>query len=126
VATQISTALRDLLQQRLPTLEQVQIVLLLRRDPSRSWTAPDVAAELGSAPEAAAMRLFLLASSGLIVFEPAGLPRYRYQALDSGLDSLLDELANACEHDPGAVAALVGTPSPDPIRSFADAFRLRR
>jgi len=126
VATQISTALRELLQQRLATLEQVEIVLLLRRDPSRSWTAPDVAAELGSAPEAAAMRLFLLASSGLIVFEPAGLPRYRYEALDADLDTLLGELADVCERDRETIAALVGTPSSDPIRSFADAFRLRR
>lgn len=126
VAMQISTGLRELLEQRLASLEQVQIVLLLRRDPSRPWTAPEVARELGSAPEPAAMRLFLLASSGLIACEAAGLPRYRYEPADAGLDALLGELSDVCDHDPAAITALVGAPPPDPIRSFADAFKLRR
>lgn len=126
MANPISTALGELLQQRLSTLEQVEIVLLLRRDPSRSWTAPQVAAELGSAPESAAMRLFLLASSGLIAFEAAGLPRYRYDPADATLDALLGELAEVCERDPQSITSLVGTRAPDPIRSFADAFKLRR
>lgn len=126
VAMQISTGLRELLEQRLASLEQVQIVLLLRRDPSRSWTAPEVARELGSAPEPAAMRLFLLASSGLIAFEAVGLPRYRYDPADPRLDALLGELSAVCDHDLEAITALVEAPPPDPIRSFADAFKLRR
>ena len=60
---QISQALRDLLQQRLTTTNPIEIVLLLRRNPGRSWAAGEVAAELRTAPESAAMRLFLLASS---------------------------------------------------------------
>lgn len=126
VVIQISQTLRDLLQQRLTTTDQIEIVLLLRRNPGRSWAASEVAAELRSAPESAAMRLFLLASSGLVLFEAAGLPRYRYEPADAALDALLAELDTVYADDPVAVTAIVGAPPPDPIRSFADAFRLKR
>ena len=121
----LSDPLIDFLRQRLGTIEQIEIVLLLRGNPDRAWSAPDVAAALRTAPESAAMRLFLLASAGLISFEPAGLPQYRYLAADEATEALLTELANMYERDRAAVAAAVGAPV-DPIRSFADAFKLKK
>lgn len=121
----VSERLREFLQQRLSSLDQIEVVLLLRSDPSRSWTAPEVAARLGTAPEPAAMRLFLLASAGLIVFEATGVPRYRY-ATDAATDALVTELADVCASDQNAVAAIVDTTPRDPIRSFADAFKLKK
>ncbi|HET8796648.1 MAG TPA: hypothetical protein VFO89_03110 [Thermoanaerobaculia bacterium] len=120
-----STALSRFLQQRLTSIDQVQIVLLLRRNPARTWTAPEVAAEVGTPPESAAMRLFLLASSGVIAFEATGIPRYRYAGGDPETDALLQELAEVHEAAPGVIAAIVGAP-PDPLRSFADAFKLKK
>ena len=121
----VSDSLRLFLQQRLATIEQIEIVLLLRSDPARSWPATDVATELRMPPESAAMRLFLLASSGMILFEPSGVPRYRYAAADGEAEGLLGELAETYASDRNAVAAAIGAP-PDPIRSFADAFKLKK
>lgn len=120
-----SDALRTFLQQRLSSIDQIDIVLLLMRDPSRSWTAPEVAAAVGTAPESAAMRLFLLASGGLIAFEPAAIPRYRYAGSDPETHALLTELAELYASNRNDIAALVGAP-PDPLRSFADAFKLKK
>lgn len=122
----ISEGLKEFLRERLSTLEQIEIVLLLRSDPSRSWTAPDVSATLGTPPESAAMRLFLLASSGLLAFEPAGVPRYRYTPTDSATEALVQELADLYGTNRPEVSALVGGPPPDPLRSFADAFKLKK
>ena len=72
------------------------------------------------------MRLFLLASAGLIAFEASGIPRYRYAGLDPETDSLVQELAKVYADDRGAVAAVVQVDSRDPIRSFADAFKLKK
>lgn len=119
----ISEPLQNLLQQRLPSIEQIEIVLLLRRDRTKAWSAPEVAEELRMPQEAAAMRLFLLASSGVLSFEAAGgAPRYRYAGAD---EALVDELAEAYESDRNSVAGAIGAP-PDPIRSFADAFKLKK
>lgn len=122
----ISEELREFLQQRLPSVEQIEIVLLLRSSPERSWTAPEVAARVGTPPESAAMRLFLLASSGLIVFEAAGLPRYRYASSDASVDSVLEELDRQYANERAAVVALIGGPPADPVKSFADAFKLKK
>jgi hypothetical protein len=99
--------------------------MLLRSDPARSWTAPEVAAALGSAPESAAMRLFLLASGGLIAFEPSAIPRYRYATVDADTDAMLQELSEALSEHRDAVIAAVQSPR-DPIRSFSDAFKLKK
>lgn len=123
---EISEGLRTFLEQRLSSLEQIEIVLLLRNDRSRSWTAMDVAKALGTAPEAAAMRLFLLASGGLLAFEASGVPRYRYAGVDPATDALLQELGEVFANDRNAVANIVDTGPRDPIRSFADAFKLKK
>lgn len=120
-----SAALRNFLQQRLTSIDQIEIMLLLMRDPARAWTAPEVAAAVGTPQESAAMRLFLLASGGLITFEAAGTPKYRYASGNAEADAMMSELARLYDTDRNGVAALVGAP-PDPIRSFADAFRLKK
>jgi hypothetical protein len=126
LGVKLSGELRALLEQNLTSIDQVEIVLLLMREPTRSWTAPEVAAALRMAPEAAAMRLFLLASAGIITFEAKGVPRYRYAVSDEPQDLLLRELAELYEKDPGALAAAVNVSPPDPVRSFADAFKLKK
>lgn len=121
----VSEGLRRFLQERLTSPEHIELVLLLRRDRARSWTAPEVANELRIAPETAAMRLFLLASAGLIAFEPSSVPRYRYVA-EAETDALFAELDGVYASDREAILAIVDTGPRDPIRSFADAFKLKK
>lgn len=121
----VSAPLQSFLQQRLPSIEQIEIVLLLRDQRDRAWAATEVAASLGMPAESAAMRLFLLASAGVLLFEASGVPKYRYSSADDATDALITELAEAFENDRPSVAAAVGAP-PDPIRSFADAFKLKK
>ena len=121
----ISEDLQALLQQRLTSIDQIEIVLLLRGAQDRSWSATEVAIELKMPPEAAAMRLFLLASGGLLSFEPSAIPRYRYVASDPALDALLGELTAAYAENRQAVASVVGAPA-DPLRSFSDAFKWKK
>jgi hypothetical protein len=123
---QLSNPLSQLIRERLPSLEQIAIVLLLRRDPARAWTAPEVAGNLNTPPESTAMRLFLLASNGVIVFDSSsGLPRYRYVA--SMPEEVMAELDRVYEEDRDALIAVTGgTAAPDPLRSFADAFKLKK
>ena len=72
------------------------------------------------------MRLFLLASSGLISFEASGIPRYRYVGSDPETDALLGELAEVYAANRAAIVSLVGGQAADPLRTFADAFKLKK
>lgn len=126
MAWQVPEQLERFIRERLPSIEQVEIVLLLRSDPSRSWSALEVAEKLNTPPESTAMRLFLLASNGVLAFESSGVPRYRYAAADASTDELVDQLAQAHQEQRDALYELVGAPKPDPLRSFADAFKLKK
>lgn len=123
----ISHELRGFLKGRLSSADQIDIVVLLLGSPDRSWTALEVAEALHMVPESTAMRLFLLASSELIVFEPSGVPRYRYAAADADTDRLMHELVEVYAQNRAEVLDAIGLPvGSDPIRSFADAFKLKK
>ena len=81
---------------------------------------------MGMAPESTAMRLFLLASQGLILFEPSGVPRYRYDAGDETTARLLQELASNYATNRADVLRVIDARGADPIQSFADAFKLKK
>ena len=126
MASALSETLERFIRERLPSTEQIDIVLLLRADRERSWSAPEVSRQLGTPPESTAMRLFLLASNGVVAFDGAGgIPRYRYTA-NAESNALIEELAAVYETRPGDVYDIVGTPTRDPLRSFADAFKLKK
>lgn len=118
--------LQRFIRERLPSLEQIEIVILLRKDPSRAWTALEVAENLATPPESTAMRLFLLASNGVLSFESSGVPKYRYAAADPATDQLVAELVQAYDEQRVALYELVGATTRDPLRSFADAFKLKK
>ena len=123
----LSETLVRFIRERLPSLEQIEIVLLLRGDPSKGWSAPEVSEKLGTPAESTAMRLFLLASNGVLMFDGSGgVPRYRYAASDAATDALVGELAGVFEEQRPALYDLVGAPPADPIRSFSDAFKLKK
>ncbi|HYC93479.1 MAG TPA: hypothetical protein VEO54_30010 [Thermoanaerobaculia bacterium] len=118
----LSEPLQRFVRERLPSLEQIEIVLLLRADHTRSWSAPEVSQNLGTPPESTAMRLFLLASNGVVTFEGG---RYR-AASDAAAEPLFEELSTAYAQNRPALTALVGGQPADPLRSFADAFKLKK
>ena len=100
--------------------------LLLHRTADRGWTPAEVAAELDMAPQSAGMRLFLLASSGLLGAGGGAEAVYQYVA-DPALDALAAALAAAYADSPDQIHALVtDAPRPDPAKQFADAFRLKK
>lgn len=124
---QIPDELQAFLKGRLTSADQIEIVLLLLGDPSRSWTASEVSQTLGVAPESTAMRLFLLASQGLIMFESSAVPRYRYGVADETTDRLLHELASHHATNRSEVLRVIDARTDaDPIQSFADAFKLKK
>lgn len=123
MASSVSRELETFLRERLTSSEQIEIVLLLRQDTARSWTAPEVSTTLGTPAESTAMRLFLLASNGVIIFEGSGTPRYRYTGADA---AIVDELAEIWTERRDALSGIVDLGTRDPLRSFADAFKLKK
>ncbi|HEX7155148.1 MAG TPA: hypothetical protein VF618_27005 [Thermoanaerobaculia bacterium] len=125
-SSDFSPELEQFVRDRLASIDQIEIVMLLASDPSRAWTAPQIAQQLGTAPEPAAMRLFLLASNGLLALDPTGVPKYRFQPMDAATGALVTQLTALYPDRKDAVADIISGSSRDPVRSFADAFKLKK
>ena len=118
--------LREFLSSRFSSIEQVDVFALVYREPTRRWTPQDVAAALGVAPQSAGMRLFLLASAGLLATSGDRDVTYWY-APAPALDFIAASIEEAHRSDRAALAALLATPAAsDAATVFADAFRLRK
>lgn len=122
----LAPELAELLISKFTAIEQVDVFVLLFRSPDREWSTPEVATALGVAPQSAGMRLYLLASSGLLTASGDGSQvQYRYVP-DPALDSVGRAIADAHRADRAGLAAVVAPPATSAARLFADAFRLKK
>ena len=105
------------------SIEKLEVLLLLRGQAGRAWNGTSVAQELRIAEESARGRLEDLCGRGLLSCEGDS---YRY-APGSGTDSqAVDELASTYAQRRVSVISFIFSQPMDRIRSFADAFRLKK
>ncbi|HEU4885729.1 MAG TPA: hypothetical protein VFT45_26070 [Longimicrobium sp.] len=118
---------RRFISEHLSSAEQLDVLLLLHAEPGGSFSAVDVSERVYTVPAAALLRMDELARAGLLMTDGAADPRYRYAPASPALAERVDTLARAYRADRvGVVRMIYDKPKDDPVRSFADAFRLRR
>jgi hypothetical protein len=117
----IPEPVRRLVADHVKSVEQLEVLLLLRREAGRDWDGPETSAALQTTPESAGRCLEHAAASGFAT-ESGG--RYRYAA-SGGVARTVDELADAYAKRRHAVIAMIFESPSDAVQSFADAFRLR-
>lgn len=105
------------------SVEQLEVLLLLARDGSRAWTVEEVASELVTTPHSVAIRLDDLRQHRLLVTEDEA---YRYEPSSSEARAAVNELAAIYPKRRVSVINLIFSTPDDRLRSFSDAFRLRR
>ena len=106
--------------------EQLDILLLLHRSPERVWTAREVSEAVFTVPTSATMRLEELVEAGLLTTKGGADPAYEFSPSSPTLRGQVDALAEAYRDDRVGVIQLVFRKPADPLKSFSDAFRLRR
>ena len=105
--------------------DQLDILLLLHASPERGWTARQVSEAVFTVPTAATMRLEQLVDAGFLTSTGGGDPSYTYSPAP-GLAGRVDSLAAAYRANRVAIIQLVFQKAADPLKSFSNAFRLRR
>jgi len=104
-------------------LETLDVLIALQGDPNHAWTKAEMSSHLRSSPAASGTVLDRLVASGLA--ERTG-DAYVYRPRTS---ELADQVARliACnrERRTAVITAIFTRPS-DAVRSFADAFRLKK
>ena len=100
----------------------VELLLVLKRDPERSWPAADLVRELRASAMLVSDNLQRFERSGLVVKDDDD--RWRYAPASPVLEQLTSLLEAAYRERPVSIINLIATP-PDPVQGLADAFKFR-
>ena len=123
-----------LLQERLAGLDELEVLLLVRGDASRGWTASDVAKRLGLPASSSDAALERLRAAGLLAVDGDGGGaelRYAYRPHALELDRVVSALAEIYGERRLEVMQILSNHALGRIRSaaartFADAFVIGR
>jgi hypothetical protein len=102
----------------------LEVLLLLRRDPRRSWNIDDLVRELRGS--VALVRESLNALSALGLLAASATEGYHYRAEAAALDELVSALAELYQRKPTTVLHTIFTSPNDKIQSFSDAFLIKK
>jgi hypothetical protein len=117
--------IKQFIADHIDTVAQLELLLLLRNDPAKVWTPDEAGKALYSAADVTALQMADLQLKRLIAPGPAD-NTYVYRPESPELARLVDKLADLYRERRVAVISAVYTKPIDKIRSFADAFRLRK
>jgi hypothetical protein len=117
-----SPDLAAFVRQHMRSVWAVELLLILRREPDRSWRAEALVAELRASTNLVSDILASFETSGLAVQGDGGCWRYRPAA--PVLDDLAGRLEQAYRERPVRIINLIAQPD-DPIQGLADAFKWR-
>ena len=122
----LSSQVQALIVERISSVVQLEILLLLYAEPARPWTAADVATNLRVDPTWTDAQLSELAAHELVRSEGGTPPAFRYAPGNADLDATVAELCVAYEDRRVSVISLIYSKPTDSLKSFADAFRIRK
>jgi hypothetical protein len=117
----ISDQLARFVASHIVSVEQLEILLLLRQHRDRALTASELNDVIRSSESSVGSRLVDLERRGLVRREQT---RFRYQP-PSELEELLSDLAAAYAEQRYTVIDLIFAKGNDKLRVFADAFKVR-
>jgi predicted ArsR family transcriptional regulator len=117
---------RQFLAEHISSVAQLEVLLLLRGDRQRQWTAEEVGKALYTTPEMVTGQLEELRARGLVTTSGGSEVRYVYRPASADLEARADRLEQTYRERRVAVITAIYSQPLDKVRTFADAFRLRK
>ena len=102
----------------------IELLLLLKKDPKRSWSTAELVTELRASEHIVKTFGEQLMAAGLVVADGTGA--YRYGPAARPLARLADETEALYARRPDAVRRMIVITAVGDLDAFADAFRLRK
>jgi DNA-binding IclR family transcriptional regulator len=121
----LPSELRAFLHACIDGIEQIDILLLLRGS-DRGWTTREVAAAIRASEPATRMHLQTLTARGLLDAKPGTEVLYRYQPRTAALRGYVDLLVEHYVRSRSDVITFVARQARQGIKSFSDAFKLKK
>jgi hypothetical protein len=125
VATGIPREVEHFIAEAIESVEQLEILLLLYEDPSRSWTVPEINQKLRSSLYSVETRMAPLLARGLVERGTESPPAYRYARREATLEARVAALKVAYRDYHTAVIEKIYSRPTDRVMDFARSFQLR-
>jgi hypothetical protein len=124
--SELTDPIRRFIADSINSVAQLEVLLLLKQDPQRAWNAEEVARSLYTGETLIAAHLADWAARELVAPLPDQPGFYRYAPSSTALAELVDHLAEAYKVRRVSVITEIYSQPVDKVRTFADAFRLRK
>lgn len=117
---EITERVRHFIFDHINSVEQLEVLLLLRQHSNQPWDAKSISQELRSSPISVTSRLESLERIGLLKNEEG---RYIYQPANDNLKKVIDELNDVYKIKRQKIFELIFSPMKK-AKDFADAFKI--
>ena len=116
---------RRLIAEHIVSVEQLEVLLLLREGRGREWTADAVSEQIRSSPASAQHRLADLHRRGFLARQNGEPASYRYSP-DERSGHAVDALARSYNESKYTVIELIFSKPIENLRVYSNAFRFRK
>ena len=119
-------AAKTFIDTSIDSVVQLEILLLLYREPEREWSTLEVAQRLRVDRAWIVDELAHLCARCLLIHRPGDVPVYRFAAGNPDLRREVQNLAQIYADRRVTIVTLIASKPVDKIRVFTDAFKLRQ
>ncbi|MGN6582658.1 MAG: hypothetical protein ACTHJV_03030 [Rhizobiaceae bacterium] len=112
----------EFIEGALDSVWSLELLLTLRQQPQRLWSADELVADLRSSQVVVRKSIDKLLASGLVVMDVDDSVQYRPASADQ--NELVGKLAEAYRIRPAAIRRIILRNASDQLRTFSDAFKI--
>ncbi|KQY85049.1 hypothetical protein ASD25_08650 [Brevundimonas sp. Root1423] len=105
----------------IPSVWALEALILLKRNPDLAWATNDLVAEMRASTTLVTDCIRVLQRAGLVIEQSGSV---QYAPASPALAALADALQGAYRERPVAVVNRITARRSDPLKGFADSFRL--
>lgn len=118
--------IKQFVEGRIDSVEQLHVLILLRGDAKQSWTIPSISEELRSTPSSVEMRLRKLVDKKVLAENAFEGEKILYRPFSEETDQCVGELIDYFREKPYRVMDIIFSQPRDAIHTLANAFRFRK
>lgn len=120
----MNTDLAEFIKYSFGSVWALELLLRLHEDSERRWPTQELVRELRSSDAVVGQSIERLVAAGLVIVEKDGTARYAPASGEQ--DALVNSLHEEYAKRPAAIRRMILQGSEEKLRSFSEAFRLKR
>jgi DNA-binding MarR family transcriptional regulator len=123
----VQNEIKQFLDANIKSIDQLEILRVLAESQGKGWNLADLSKELQSSPETISAHIAELSARGLLITSsPGGDVISRFGAATPELESQVSSVLQLYQERPVTMIKLVYAQANQRLRTFSDAFKIRK